>query len=181
MEFAEAGLRGVVRIVPKVFRDDRGFFMETWQRGKFAEAGLALDFVQENHSRSRHGVLRGMHYQRPHAQGKLVRVVSGSVYDVVVDLRRQSPTYGQWEGFYLDADKHEMLWVPVGFAHGFLVMSEYADFVYKVTDFWAPEAEHVLRWNDPDVGIQWPLPKDDIQLNDKDRSGMYLADCEAFA
>ncbi len=180
MEFTPTKLSGVVRVTPRVFTDERGFFMESWQREKFAAAGIEAEFVQENHSRSRYGVLRGLHYQNPNPQGKLVRVVSGTVFDVVVDLRRGSPTFGQWEGFRLDAFKHEMLWVPAGFAHGFLTLSGEADFIYKVDAFWAPESERTLAWNDPKLGIDWPLPDADIILNDKDRAGLSLDDCPTF-
>ena len=180
MEFTPTKLSGVVRVTPRVFTDERGFFMESWQREKFAAVGIEAEFVQENHSRSRYGVLRGLHYQNPNPQGKLVRVVSGTVFDVVVDLRRGSPTFGQWEGFRLDAFKHEMLWVPAGFAHGFLTLSGEADFIYKVDAFWAPESERTLAWNDPKLGIDWPLPDADIILNDKDRAGLSLDDCPTF-
>lgn len=180
MEFEEARLPGVMRIRPRVFSDERGFFMESWQREKFAAAGIDVGFVQENHSRSRYGVLRGLHYQNPDAQGKLVRVVTGEVFDVVVDLRRGSETFGQWEGFKLDALTHEMIWVPAGFAHGFVTLSGEADFIYKVDAFWAPESERTLMWNDPKLGIEWPLPESDLILNDKDRAGMSFDECPKF-
>lgn len=154
--------------------------METWEQRKFAEAGIDARFVQDNHSRSKRGVLRGLHYQLPQAQGKLVRVAAGAVYDVAVDLRRNSPTFGRWEGFHLDAERHEMVWIPQGFAHGFLVLSEFADFLYKVTDFWAPASERTLVWNDPEVAIDWPLPESGITLNDKDRAAPRMADCPLF-
>jgi dTDP-4-dehydrorhamnose 3,5-epimerase len=181
MEFEATRLAGVVRIRPRVFADERGFFMESWQRRKFTEGGIDVDFVQENHSRSHYGVLRGLHYQNPDPQGKLVRVVTGAVFDVVVDLRRSSRTFGHWEGFRLDAQTHEMLWVPAGFAHGFLTLSPQADFIYKVDDFWAPDSEHTLLWNDASLGIDWPLPERDIILNDKDRAGLALSECPTFA
>lgn len=180
MEFTQTRLPGVVRITPRVFTDERGFFMESWQREKFAAAGIDAEFVQENHSRSRYGVLRGLHYQNPNPQGKLVRVVSGTVFDVVVDLRRSSGTFGQWEGFQLDAFKHEMLWVPAGFAHGFLTLSGEADFIYKVDAFWTPESERTLMWNDPRLAIDWPLPQADLILNEKDRAGLSFHDCPTF-
>ena len=180
MEFTPTKLPGVVRVTPRVFTDERGFFMESWQRRKFADAGIDAEFVQENHSRSRYGVLRGLHYQNPHAQGKLVRVVSGTVFDVVVDLRGSSATFGQWEGFRLDAFKHEMLWIPAGFAHGFLTMSGEADFIYKVDAFWSPESERTLMWNDPELAIEWPLPESDLILNDKDKAGMSFDECPKF-
>ncbi|MGH8224719.1 MAG: dTDP-4-dehydrorhamnose 3,5-epimerase [Gammaproteobacteria bacterium] len=181
MEFVPTRLDGVVLIRPRVFADERGFFMETWQREKFEEAGIKADFVQENHSRSHRGVLRGLHYQNPHPQSKLVRVLAGEIFDVAVDLRRGSDTFGQWEGFKLDDKRHEMLWVPQGFAHGFLTLSVQADVSYKVTDFWAPAAEHTLTWDDPALGIEWPLVSDAIALSDKDRAGVKLAECETFA
>ena len=181
MQFEHTQLRDVMRIRPRVFTDARGFFMETWQRQKFEAAGIGATFVQENHSRSTCGILRGLHYQNPHAQAKLVRVVTGEVFDVLVDLRQGSDTFGRWEGFRLDAQKHEMLWVPAGFAHGFLTLSEQADFIYKVTEFWSPEAEHTLRWNDPVLNIDWPLPVEDIRLSDKDGAGLAFNTCPKFA
>lgn len=180
MDFKPTRFEGLLRLLPRVFKDSRGLFMETWQRRTFAEAGLDVSFVQENHSRSRFGVLRGLHYQQPNAQGKLVRVVTGAVFDVVVDLRRGSKTFGEWEGFRLDAERHEMLWVPAGFAHGFLTLSEQADFIYKVDAFWAPESEHTLAWDDPALGIDWPLAEADIVLNDKDRAGLSFDACPKF-
>lgn len=180
MEFTHTKLPGVVRITPRVFTDERGFFMESWQRKKFADAGIDAEFVQENHSQSRYGVLRGLHYQNPDAQGKLVRVISGTVFDVVVDLRRSSKTFGQWEGFRLDAFKHEMLWIPAGFAHGFLTVSGEAGFLYKVDAFWSPESERTLMWNDPKLAIDWPLPTSDVILNDKDKAGMSFDECPKF-
>ncbi len=181
MQFEHTQLRDVMVIRPRVFTDARGFFMETWQRQKFEAAGIGANFVQENHSRSTCGILRGLHYQNPHAQAKLVRVAVGEVFDVLVDLRRESDTFGRWEGFRLDAQKHEMLWVPAGFAHGFLTLSEQVDFIYKVTEFWSPEAEHTLLWNDPALNIDWPLPAADIMLNDKDRAGLAFDTCPKFA
>lgn len=180
MEFESARLPGIVRIHPRIFTDARGFFMETWQRKKFEAAGLRAEFVQENHSRSRRGVLRGLHYQNPQPQGKLVRVVNGAVFDVAVDLREGSETFGQWDGFRLDADTCEMLWVPAGFAHGFLTLSQHADVIYKVDAFWSPETERTLAWNDPALGIGWPLPAADIILNDKDRAGLSFDACPKF-
>lgn len=144
----------VLLITPRVFGDARGFFLESWNRRSFAAAGLDLDFVQDNHSRSQRGVLRGLHYQIRQPQGKLVRVVAGEVFDVAVDLRRSSPHFGRWVGARLSADNAQMLWVPPGFAHGFLVLSEQADFLYKTTDYYLPEAERCLRWDDPSVGVQ---------------------------
>lgn len=157
MRVIETAARDAVIIEPKVFGDQRGFFMESWNRKAFAQLGLDADFVQDNHSRSQRGVLRGLHYQVRQPQGKLVRVVAGAVYDVAVDLRQSSPTFGRWTGVELSAENRRMFWVPPGFAHGFLVLSESADFLYKATDYYAPEHERSLLWNDPDLAIDWPL------------------------
>ncbi len=143
-------------VEPKVFGDARGFFFESWNRRALAAAGIDVEFVQDNHSRSRRGVLRGLHYQIERPQGKLVRVVAGEVFDVAVDLRRSSPTFGRWVGVTLSADNRRMFWVPPGFAHGFVVLSESADFLYKTTEYWFPEHERTLLWNDREVGIVWP-------------------------
>jgi len=150
-------LRDALILEPRVFGDARGFFMESWNRRTFAALDLDTDFVQDNHSRSARGVLRGLHYQVKQPQGKLVRVVAGAVYDVAVDLRRSSPSFGQWFGAELSAENRRMFWVPPGFAHGFLVLSESADFLYKTTDYYAPEHERTIRWDDPDLAIDWPL------------------------
>lgn len=158
MEFQPTALPEVILIKPKVFGDSRGFFMESWERRKFAAGGLDLAFVQDNHSHSARHILRGLHYQIQKPQGKLVRVTSGAVFDVAVDIRRSSATFGRWVGAELTADNHHMLWVPPGFAHGYLVLSDSADFLYKVTDEWAPEHERAIRWDDADIGIPWPLP-----------------------
>lgn len=157
MRFAPTRIPEVVLIEPQVFGDSRGFFMETWHAQKFAAAGLDLTFVQDNHSKSGQGILRGLHYQIANPQGKLVRVISGEVFDVAVDLRQGSPTFGQWVGETLSAENKRMLWVPPGFAHGFYVTSEAAEFTYKCTDFYAPEHERCIRWNDADLAIAWPL------------------------
>lgn len=157
MNVIETGIEGLVIIEPQVFGDERGFFMETFQAEKFAELGLPANFVQDNHSRSKKGILRGLHIQKQHTQGKLVRVISGEVYDVAVDLRKGSPTYGQWRGVYLSDENKRMFWVPEGFAHGFYVTSESADFVYKCTDYYAPEHDMSIAWNDPELSIEWPL------------------------
>jgi dTDP-4-dehydrorhamnose 3,5-epimerase len=162
-------------IEPKVFGDDRGFFMESWTQNAFDAAGIEARFVQDNHSRSSRGVLRGMHYQIGPAQGKLVRVVSGAVYDVVVDLRASSLTFGRWVGYELSARNHRMLWVPPGFAHGFLTLDDDTDFLYKCTDFYAPASEHCLAWDDATVGIDWPLDGLTPLVSDKDRAGLPLA------
>jgi dTDP-4-dehydrorhamnose 3,5-epimerase len=174
MRVTATDLAGVKLIEPKVFGDDRGFFMESWNARTFAAAGIDATFVQDNHSRSRRDVLRGLHYQIEHAQGKLVRCVAGEVYDAVVDLRRSSPTFGRSIGLALSAQNQRMLWVPPGFAHGFLAVSEYADFLYKTTDYWYPEHERTLLWNDAALAIAWPLSGAPI-LAAKDAAGVPLA------
>jgi dTDP-4-dehydrorhamnose 3,5-epimerase len=158
MKVTETALPGVLILEPKVFGDARGFFMESFSAKTFrAVTGVTLPFVQDNHSRSAKGVLRGLHYQLPpHAQGKLVRVTQGAVFDVAVDLRRSSPSFGQWASVELSGENHRQLWIPQGFAHGFMVLSETADFLYKTTDYYAPEAEGAVRWDDPAIGIEWP-------------------------
>ncbi len=172
----------VLLITPKVFGDTRGFFMESWNQRQFADAGLNLTFVQDNHSRSQQGVLRGLHYQIHQPQGKLVRVVSGAVFDVAVDLRRSSSTFGQWVGATLSEENQQMLWVPPGFAHGFYVLSDTADFLYKTTEFYAPEAERCIVWNDPDIGIDWPLlTHSKPQLASKDAAGCSFAQAETYS
>jgi dTDP-4-dehydrorhamnose 3,5-epimerase len=177
----ETDLQGVVIIEPRVFGDDRGFFMETWNERVFADLGISARFVQDNHSRSSQGILRGLHYQISHAQGKLVRVASGEIYDVAVDLRRDSPSFGRWEGVILSAENRRMLWVPPGFAHGFYVLSEDADFLYKCTDYYAPEHERTIRWNDPDLAIDWPLVDGQSPtLSDKDARGADFRAAEVF-
>ena len=174
-------LSDVLILQPQVFGDERGFFFESFNARDFAKAtGLNVQFVQDNHSKSAHGVLRGLHYQIEQAQGKLVRVVKGEVFDVAVDMRRSSPTFGQWEGVRLSADNHRQLWVPPGFAHGFVVLSESAEFLYKTTDNWAPVHERCLLWNDPAVGIEWPIDFPP-QLAAKDAAGLPLALAACFA
>jgi len=158
MQFLPTEIPDVVLIRPEVFGDSRGFFLESWQERKFAAAGIGAAFVQDNHSRSTRHTLRGLHYQLRHPQGKLVRVVAGSVYDVAVDIRRHSPHFGRSVGITLSADSHDMLWVPPGFAHGFLVLSESADFLYRCTDFYAPRDEQAILWSDPELAVAWPLP-----------------------
>ena len=170
----------VLILEPKVFGDARGFFYESFNAKDFAEStGLDVGFVQDNHSKSAKGVLRGLHYQIQHAQGKLVRVVQGEVFDVTVDLRRTSPTFGQWVCVHLSADNHRQLWVPPGFAHGFVVLSDSAEFLYKTTDYWYPEHERSLLWNDPAIGIDWPLDGPPL-LAAKDAAGKLLAEAECF-
>lgn len=183
MKATRLAIPDVILFEPQVFGDDRGFFFESFNQRQFDEAvGQPVTFVQDNHSRSSQGVLRGLHYQIRHAQGKLVRVVAGEVFDVAVDLRRHSPTFGQWVGVVLNSENHHQLWVPEGFAHGFLVLSKVAEFLYKTTDFYAPDFERCIIWNDPDLAIDWPLdrlPDALPQLSGKDRQGMAfrLADC----
>ena len=182
MKFEETSLPGVIRVTPTVFADDRGHFMETWQLSIFADHGIDANFVQANVSHSTQGTLRGLHYQVEQAQGKLVRVAQGEAFDVVVDLRRTSPQYGQWVGVVLSAQNKHQLWVPPGFAHGFLVLSETAEFEYKCTDYYAPEFERSIRWNDPDIGIDWPLVAgEQPMLSEKDATAPYLKDAETYA
>jgi dTDP-4-dehydrorhamnose 3,5-epimerase len=181
MKFFQPSLPDVYLIEPSVFSDDRGWFMETWESKRFFTAGIQAQFVQDNHSSSRRGVLRGLHYQLRHPQGKLVRVVSGEVFDVAVDVRRSSPTFGRWVGEVLSSSNKRMMWIPPGFAHGFLAMSEQTEFVYKCTDFYDPASERTLRWDDPDVAIDWPISQQ-LQpiLSDKDRNGKSLKEAECF-
>jgi dTDP-4-dehydrorhamnose 3,5-epimerase len=181
MKVIPTALAGVVIIEPRVFGDERGFFLETWNEKSFADAGLNMKFVQDNHSLSTQGTLRGLHYQMQQTQGKLVRVVSGEVYDVAVDLRRSSPTFGKAAGVMLSAENKRMLWVPEGFAHGFYVTSARAEFLYKCTDFYDPASERTLAWDDPQLAIQWPLVSGlPVQLSAKDRQGKPLAEAEVF-
>lgn len=181
MLISETSLEGVKIIEPKVFGDDRGFFMETWNLEAFDAAGLPSHFVQDNHSRSEQGVLRGLHYQIKQPQGKLVRVTRGEVFDVAVDLRKSSPTFGQWTGVVLSESNRKLFWVPPGYAHGFYVMSELADFQYKCTEYYAPEHERSLSWNDPAVGIEWPLVSGaDPTLSAKDADCPALAELDVF-
>lgn len=169
-------LPGLLVLTPQVFGDSRGFFLESWNEQAFQEAtGVDVDFVQDNHSRSARNVLRGLHYQSEHGQGKLVRVVRGAVYDAVVDIRAGSPTFGQWYGVELSEENHRQLWVPAGFAHGFQVLSESADFLYKVTDYRYAQYERTVLWNDPAIGIAWPLDGEPL-LSDKDKAGAPLAE-----
>lgn len=180
MKLIECAIPGPLIIEPRVFGDARGFFMESWNAQSFADAGLNLAFVQDNHSRSQKGVLRGMHFQNPAPQGKLVRVTAGAVYDVAVDLRRSSPHFGKWVGIELSAENKRMFWVPEGFAHGFLTLEDNTDFLYKCTAPYAPSHEHSLAWNDPAVGIEWPMGDVQPIISEKDRAGHSLDDIEAF-
>jgi dTDP-4-dehydrorhamnose 3,5-epimerase len=182
MKVTPTNLPEVLLIEPKVFGDERGFFMETWNQRVFDEAvGEHVTFVQDNHSRSTRGVLRGLHYQLPpHAQGKLVRVTSGRVFDVAVDMRKSSPRFGQWAGAELSADNPRQTWIPAGFAHGFLVLSESADLLYKTTDYYAPSCEGAVRWDDPHIAIAWPLDGLVPALSDKDSAAPELVDALTF-
>ncbi len=181
MNILETALPGVLIIEPRVFGDERGFFMETWNADAFRSAGLDLSFVQDNHSRSSAGVLRGLHYQLTRPQGKLVRVTAGAVYDVAVDVRRSSAHFGRWVGVELSAENRRMLWVPPGFAHGFLTLGDGTDFLYKCTDLYAPADERCIAWDDPEIGIAWPLGSMIPQLSAKDRQGVPLAQAEVYA
>lgn len=181
MRVSETKLEGPLIIEPQVFGDGRGFFLESWNAEKFAKAGLDISFVQDNHSRSQKGVLRGLHFQNPNPQGKLVRVVAGAVFDVAVDLRRASPTFGQWTGVELSARNQRMFWVPQGFAHGFLTLEDNTDFLYKCDAPYAPDSEHSLAWDDPDIGIEWPVEGLTVRLSERDRDGKRLTELEAFS
>ena len=179
MEFQRLAIPDVMLVVPKVFGDARGWFFESWEARKFAAGGLDVDFVQDNYSRSVQSTLRGLHYQIKQPQGKLVRVTQGEVFDVAVDIRRSSPSFGKWVGTILSGDNKHQLWVPPGFAHGFYVLSETAEFFYKCSDFYAPEYERTLRWDDPELQIDWPL-KGAPLLSPKDQQGKRLADADCF-
>ena len=180
MKVVQTAIPDVLIIEPRVFGDERGFFLESWNAREFGNAiDVKVQFVQDNHSRSRRGVLRGLHYQIKQPQGKLVRVAKGRVFDAVVDLRKSSATFGQWVGAELSDDNHRQFWIPPGFAHGFLVLSESADFIYKTTDYYAPEHERCLIWNDATVGINWPVDVEPI-LSAKDKAGLPLRDVEVF-
>lgn len=175
--FEKTNIEGVYVIEPKVFGDNRGYFMETYNYEEFKEAGLDVNFVQDNQSSSTKGVLRGLHFQTKHSQGKLVRVVSGEVFDVAVDLRKNSNTYGKWTGVVLSAENKKQFYIPQGFAHGFLVLSDAAEFTYKCTDFYAPQYEGGIAWNDPNIGIKWPLEDIvSVNLSDKDKKWLNLVD-----
>jgi dTDP-4-dehydrorhamnose 3,5-epimerase len=180
VKVSETAIPEVKLLAPRVFRDERGFFLESWNARTFSAAGIEADFVQDNHSCSGRGVLRGLHYQIEHVQGKLIRVIAGSVYDVAVDLRKSSPTFGKWTGFVLSAKNMLQCWIPAGFAHGFLCLDDGTEFLYKCTDFYAPEHERTLLWNDPAVGIDWPLKGLQPILSAKDAAARRLAEAEVF-
>jgi dTDP-4-dehydrorhamnose 3,5-epimerase len=182
MPIQTTAIPDVLIVEPKVFGDERGFFYESFNARSFAEqTGVKANFVQDNHSKSGKGVLRGLHYQIQQAQGKLVRVVAGEVFDVAVDIRKHSLTFGQWVGVVLSADNKRQMWIPEGFAHGFMVTSESAEFLYKTTDYYAPEYERSILWNDPAIGIEWPLHGEEPVLSNKDKVGKLLSEVEVFA
>jgi dTDP-4-dehydrorhamnose 3,5-epimerase len=177
MKIESTPLAGVNLITPTVHGDERGFFLETWHADRYTEAGITLPFVQDNHSRSARGILRGLHLQTEKPQGKLVQVLTGSVFDVVVDCRPDSPSFGKWYGVTLSAENHQQLWVPPECAHGFYVLSDHTDFLYKCTDYYHPESELTLAWNDPDIGVVWPIPaSQEPKVSDKDRVGVSWRD-----
>ncbi len=181
MNVIETEIPEVLLIEPKVFGDERGFFMESFNQRNFSEkTGVNLEFVQDNHSRSSQGVLRGLHYQIQQAQGKLLRATLGEIFDVAVDIRKNSPNFGKWVGYLLSAENKRQLWVPPGFAHGFLVVSEAADVLYKTTDYYAAEYERSILWNDPEIGINWPLDSIEVKLSQKDQVAQTLKDADLF-
>lgn len=181
MEIIPTSIAEIKLVQPKVIGDQRGFFLETYRADKFADAGIPIQFLQDNHSGSRQGILRGLHYQIRQAQGKLVRVIDGEIFDVAVDLRRSSPTFGKWVGQSLSAENKLQIWIPAGFAHGFYVLSDWAEVVYKATDYYAPQWERTLLWNDPDLGIDWPLlPGKTPLLSEKDIRGARLCETELY-
>jgi len=180
MQFIPTQISDVILIEPKVFPDERGFFLESYQKKCFAEAGIHVDFVQDNHSKSQKGNLRGLHYQIQQAQGKLIRVIAGEVFDVAVDIRKNSPTFRKWVGDFLSAENKRMLWVPPGFAHGFYVTSPEAEVLYKTTDYYAPQWERIIIWNDPTIGIKWPISNTQPILSPKDETGKLFSEVEVF-
>lgn len=179
MKVTQTRLPEVLLVQPRVFGDSRGFFFESWNAREFERARIPATFVQDNHSRSAKGVLRGLHYQVRQPQGKLVRVIAGEIFDVAVDIRRGSPTFGKWEGAQLSAESKTMLWVPIGFAHGFYVLSDFAEVLYKATEFYAPEHERCILWSDPEIGIEWPISGTPL-LSPKDAAGQRLRDAQVF-
>ncbi len=181
MKIIETEIPDVKILEPAIFSDDRGYFLESWNARSFANGGLNWNFVQDNHSRSKKNVLRGLHYQLQHAQGKLVRVTAGAVFDVAVDIRRSSPTFGRWVSVELSEDNHRMLWIPAGFAHGFLALRDGTDLAYKCTDFYAAQHERTIVWNDPDLAIAWPITMDAPLVSPKDAVGLPLKHTETFA
>lgn len=180
MQFFPTQIPDVIIIEPKVFADERGFFLESYQKRRFADAGIAEDFVQDNHSKSRFGTLRGLHYQIQQSQGKLIRVISGEIFDVAVDIRKHSPTFGKWVSDTLSAENKKMLWVPAGFAHGFYVTSPEAEVIYKATDYYAPQWERTIVWNDPTICVNWPIGDTPPILSPKDEAGKLLSEADIF-
>lgn len=180
MKIYPTSIPDVLILEPAVFQDERGFFLESYQKKRFKDLGIDAEFVQDNHSKSGHGILRGLHYQLQQPQGKLVRVVVGEIFDVAVDVRKHSPTFGKWVGDYLSAANKKMLWIPAGFAHGFFVTSPEAELLYKATDYYAPQWERTLAWNDPAIGIDWPLKGETPILSAKDQQGKPLAEVDVF-
>ncbi len=181
MKVIDTAIPDVKIFHPRVFGDERGFFLESFNARRFRElTGLEVEFVQDNHSRSALGVLRGLHYQVEQAQGKLVRVAAGMVFDVAVDIRKSSPSFGQWTGEILSAENHRQMWIPPGFAHGFLVLRDGTEFLYKTTDYYAPEHERTIQWNDPALAVEWPTEGLDVRLSDKDQAGITFARAETF-
>lgn len=180
MKISRFAIEGPIEIEPRVFGDARGFFLESWSRRTFAEIGIHADFVQDNHSRSDKGVLRGLHFQKPNEQGKLVRVVKGRAFDVAVDIRRSSPTFGRWVAVELSEEKNNLFWIPTGFAHGFLSLEDGTDFLYKCTDYYAPHNDNAIRWDDPDLAIDWPLGDIVPQISAKDEAARSFRDTEGF-
>jgi dTDP-4-dehydrorhamnose 3,5-epimerase len=182
MEFSRTAIADVVIIDPVVHEDPRGFLMETWQKRRYQDAGIDARFVQDVHSRSARNTIRGLHYQLGQPQGKLIRVIGGEAFDVAVDLRQSSPSFGQWVGVVLSANNRRLLWIPPGFAHGFMVLSDTADFEYRLTDYYAPEEERTILWNDPDIGVSWPLDDGvEPQLSDRDLAGVPLSQAQVYA
>ena len=179
MKVLRAGIPDILILEPAVYADERGFFLESYNKRELEKVGIAREFVQDNHSRSVRNVLRGLHYQIQQPQGKLVRVIAGEIFDVAVDIRKHSPSFGRWIGVTLAATRSRMLWIPEGFAHGFLVLSESAETLYKTTDYYVPDAERTIIWNDPDIGIDWPIERDPI-LSVKDDTAIRLRDAEVF-
>ncbi|MCB2202854.1 dTDP-4-dehydrorhamnose 3,5-epimerase [bacterium] len=181
MNFQKTAIPSVLLLQPKVISDNRGFFLESYQKKNFFKAGIPYDFVQDNHSSSVKSTLRGLHYQISHTQGKLVRVVIGKIFDIAVDLQKSSPFFGQWVGAVLSAENKRELWIPPGFAHGFLVLSEQADVIYKATDYYAPESERCIRWDDPKLAIDWPIPEGELPIvSEKDMMGLSFEEAEVF-
>jgi dTDP-4-dehydrorhamnose 3,5-epimerase len=180
LKFISTALPGILVVEPKVFQDERGFFLESYKKKVFSEAGISFEFIQDNHSKSCQGVLRGLHYQIKQPQGKLLHVIVGEIFDVTLDLRRRSPTFGKWFGTYLSAENKQMLWIPPGFAHGFYVTSPQAEILYKATDYYAPQWERTILWNDPEINIQWPIRNDLLILSPKDAAGSLFSAAEVY-